>query len=257
MSDFRKPVYASGRLELAFAQDVGKGLAETFSAAKNAKVATLALIALQIVDSFDFRVPGIAIATEVAVVYIAYGMIRKMWAELNAQNCSFTAAEFKGAEAKMVGVSILYGIYCLLLALLLIFPAVWWGVRNCLGIVIAAIENLKPIESLKRSEALVKGNFWLAFRYAFGGPILILLGLFGSIAGATYAVYSAEIPQDTLKVVDFIIAFAGGLSASMWQLLSISLLVRLYAYLKWQKAAELDDPVNKGFKPSEPRWEIK
>ncbi len=253
MSEWRKPVYADGRLELSFWADARAAMGEVACGVKANPIPALILMVLCLVDSTGLKVPGILIAEEIAVVYISYGVIRKVWAKLNAEDPTFEPAQFKAAEAKMVGVSIIYGMGVLCWALLLIVPAFWWGVRCSLAIVVAALENSEPMACLKRSELLVKGQYWRAFRYAFGGPVLILLGILVISACAYTAVDG--LPEGATKVgvsgtIDAILS----MSASYWQMMIMPLLVRLYAYLKWDKEVALTDPVNKGFKPSEPRW---
>lgn len=49
-------------------------------------IPALILMVLCLVDSTGLKVPGILIADEIAVVYIAYGVIRKVWAKLNAED---------------------------------------------------------------------------------------------------------------------------------------------------------------------------
>jgi hypothetical protein len=251
--DFRRPVYAAGRLELSFWSDVGKGISESVDGLKSAKIPALIVIALCLVDALGAKIPFIGLMEEVAVLMISYGMIRKIWCGLNAQNPAFTMAEFRGVETKMVGVTFLYGIYCGLYGLLLIAGGIWWGVRNCLALIVAAVEDLKPPECFKRSVALVEGHYWRAFRYAFGGPLILFIAVMllgGVLEAATMLLPKSQEPGAD-KAIMFVIEVIG----SFWQLIVITLLVRLYAYLKWEKDVAATDPINKGFKPSEPHWE--
>lgn len=253
MSDWRKPVYAGGRLDLNFWTDVQASVVEVATGLKASPIPAFLLLMMCLVDATDFKIPGLSLAEEVAIIYISYGIIRRVWAKLNAENPTFTPSEFKAAEARMFGVSIIYGFGVLFLGLLLVVPAVMWGVRSSLGIVIAALEDSRSTECLKRSQTLVKGQYWRAFRYVFGGPMLIFLGILAIAIGGYTGV--EMLPENSAKVAEYGLDFALSITFSYWQLALMPLLVRLYAYLKWEKEVVASDTVNKGFKPSEPRWE--
>lgn len=201
------------------------------------------LLVLCLIDALFEKIPGLSLGIEIVTIYCSYGIIRRVWARMNAQDSSFTPSEFKGAEARMFGVSLIYGICAILWSLLLIAPGIWWGVRCSVAIVIAALQDTKPMDCLKRSEELVKGQFWQAFRYAFGGPALVLLGLIAGIVGIATLQGSFPENSQTYLIIDKGLAFFANVSASYWQLTLMPILVRLYAYLKWDKEVA---PLNPG-----------
>lgn len=242
MNELNAPRYATGSLELNFWGDFRQGIVESVNACKSKPVLALILVGLCALDAINTRIPGLGLVEEMLVIFLSYSMIRAEWAKMNAQTTGFRIEDYKGAEVKMVGVAISYGLLCFLFGLLLVVPGVWWGVRSSLAMIFAALEKCSPRECFKRSHELVKGSFWRVFRYVFGGPLfafLLLIGFYYLI------LLAAGLSKDHLPPgVDFCAGWMMSVATSLFQLAVTYLLIRMYAYLKRIRELQADPMAN-------------
>jgi hypothetical protein len=202
-------------------------------------------------EASNLKVPFLPVAEEVSIVFIAYTLICSQWARFSGLEPALKPGSAGGPEKNMLLASMLWGMGTTLFGLLLLAPGIWFGVRGSLAIVVAAIERRTPKECLKRSEELVKGQFRVALRYAFSGPFVLGAMYYVALLAANLA--SAALPEPILPVAAWLLDFALMLSISVFHLVCIALLVRLYAYLTVGSevlvTAPLSEPVSRSTRP--------
>jgi hypothetical protein len=137
---------------------------------------------------------------------------------------------------KVLMVEASYAALTLLLTILIV-PGLWWATTSSLAIIVAYLENRRLGDCFSRSRTLVSGHFWLAFRYAIGGP-----GALGAICAIPLVavIFIDGFPPSKLSmsVVPAIVNVVMSVLSGWLALSMIPPLVLLYWYLREKKEFE-------------------
>lgn len=237
----KKPIEPEPVIDLKFFRDWKASLSTVWQSLTANPMLALILAVMCVVENFDIKIPFLALMEEVVILFLAYATIKLTWTQIKPQFEFPGQVDFKGVEARVVGVTWIFGWMTILLSCLLIAPGIWWATRSSLALVFVCLENLKPGDAIKQSQQLVRGNFWKTFRYIIGGPLLVLLAVLAAFV-AIYAIggviaESLNTPKNAEYAFDFLYGIAASVLCSVWQLSVIPLMVRIYAYLKGANAA--------------------
>jgi hypothetical protein len=234
MQSWKEPVYPSGRLELHIIGDWFAAIGSVIKVLSRFPLFAALLIGMSALDASPFTIPFIGLGEELVILYMCYAVIKMTWARINHLDVQDVFSEFKGAERRVWGLTVNYSLNCFFLGLLFIIPGVRWGIQNSIALAVTCLEQLPVAESFTRSQELLKGHMWIACKYMFLMPFLILAIILGTAIGSgalIEAVKSQPSPID-LNLVTAAVAFLDSLAASIFQLCVASIMVRMYAYAK-------------------------
>jgi hypothetical protein len=232
-----------------FFPDLKSSLLITWQAFRIQSFCAVLLLILCGMDAFEVKVPLLGLLEEAIVIGISYFVIKMTWRQLQEQDYKTIAPASAAVINFMFAVCFLYGLATILLSLLLVVPGVWWAARSSLAIVFVCIENASPIEAFKKSHQLVQGHFWLTVRYLVLGPLAVFLLILISIVIIS-GIVDAIANQST--ALGRVITAVGIVAVYCLQLSVSSLLVRLYAYLKFPPKAASGP--TQAIDPPQPRW---
>jgi hypothetical protein len=143
-----------------------------------------------------FVIPGILGATVIPALITAVHVVsvrRLSEGERPSVGEAFSLAADRAGPAILTG--LLYVVVVALGFLLLIVPGVFLAVRLYLGVQIAVVERVGPVEALTRSSELVKGRWWPTFGR------LLLAGIVFAIVTAPLSVPAELVDYGTVWVV--------------------------------------------------------
>ena len=187
------------------------------------------------------------------ILYITFysALILKVWACARQETVELKQLIDKGF-AVLVPVflaSVVYGIVVMIGMLLLILPGIYICVALSLYYYVIVIENLGPIEGLKRSFRLIKGHWWRTFLILFI-PTMIFMLVF-TVVGFV-AVISAFVLTGFSEeglMFEIIMDIFNNLTQAVAVPFFISLMLVFYNDLKLrlegsaEKAEQLENPV--------------
>lgn len=121
----------------------------------------------QVMSGEDSTMVGVAMMLGVIIIIIVNSMLMaaaifRIRIAYTDRHSTFGNALSVGAARMpaVIGASFLYAIVVMIGSLLLIIPGVWLGVSLAFCFYAVVADNKGPIESLKYSHGLVKGNWW-------------------------------------------------------------------------------------------------